>query len=66
MELRPIKTELDYQNALKEIEKLFDVEPNSAEFDRLDILATLVEVYEQKHFPIEAPDAISARDERKD
>lgn len=60
MELRPIKTELDYQNALKEIEQLFDVEPNSVECDRLDILATLVEAYEQKHYPIEAPDAISA------
>ena len=60
MELRPIKTELDYQNALKEIEQLFDVEPNSAECDRLDVLATLVEAYEQKHYPIEAPDAISA------
>ena len=60
MELRPIKTELDYQNALKEIEQLFDVEPNSAECDRLDILATLVEAYEQKHYPIEAPDPISA------
>lgn len=60
MELRPIKTESDYQNALKEIEQLFDVEPNSVEYDRLDILATLVEAYEQKHYPIEAPDAISA------
>lgn len=60
MELRLIKTKLDYQNALKEIEQLFDVEPNSAECDRLDILATLVEAYEQKHYPIEAPDAISA------
>ena len=60
MELRPIKTELDYQNALKEIEQLFDVKPNSAECDRLDILATLVEAYEQKHYSIEAPDAISA------
>ncbi|MEM7592740.1 MAG: transcriptional regulator [Cyanobacteria bacterium P01_A01_bin.83] len=68
MELRPIKTELDYQNALKEIEQLFDVEPNSAECVakpchkayRLDILATLVEAYEQKHYPIEAPDPISA------
>lgn len=60
MELRPIKTELDYQNALKEIEQLFDVEPNSAECDRLDILVTLVEAYEQKHYPIESPDAISA------
>ncbi|MDJ0634076.1 MAG: transcriptional regulator [Xenococcaceae cyanobacterium MO_188.B29] len=60
MELRPIKTELDYQNALKEIEKLFHAEPNSPECDRLDILTTLVEAYEQKHYPIEAPDAISA------
>ncbi len=60
MELRPIKTELDYQNALKEIEQLIDVETNSAKCDRLDILATLVEAYEQKHYPIEAPDAISA------
>ncbi|NET60942.1 MAG: transcriptional regulator [Symploca sp. SIO2E6] len=60
MELHPIKTELDYQNALKEIEQLFDVEPNSSLSDRLYILATLVEAYEQKHHPIEDPDAISA------
>jgi HTH-type transcriptional regulator / antitoxin HigA len=60
MELRPIKTELDYQNALQEIETLFDAEPNSPECDRLDILTTLVEAYEQKYYPIEAPDAISA------
>jgi HTH-type transcriptional regulator / antitoxin HigA len=60
MELRPIKTESDYQNALREIETLFDAEPNSPECDRLDILTTLVEAYEQKHYPIEAPDAISA------
>lgn len=60
MELRPIKTELDYQNALKEIEQLFDVELNLVECDRLDILATLVEAYEQKHYPVEAPDPISA------
>ncbi|MEM8672535.1 MAG: transcriptional regulator [Cyanobacteria bacterium P01_G01_bin.67] len=60
MELCPIDTELDYRNALKEIEQLFDVKPNSVECDRLDILATLVEAYEQKHYPIEAPDAISA------
>ena len=67
MELRPIKTESDYQNALQEIEKLFDAEPNSPQCglseaealrDRLDILTTLVEAYEQKHYPMEAPDAI--------
>ena len=60
MELRPIKTESDYQNALQEIERLFEAEPNSPECDRLDILTTLVEAYEQKHYPIETPDAISA------
>ena len=60
MELRPIKTESDYQNALQEIERLFDARPNSQKYDRLDILTTLVEAYEQKHYPIEAPDAISA------
>ncbi len=60
MKLHPIKTELDYQNALQEIEQLFDAEPNSPECDRLDILTTLVEAYEQKHFPIEAPDPIEA------
>ncbi len=60
MKLRPIKTELDYQNALKQIEKLFDAEPNSPEYDYLDILTTLVEVYEQKNHHIEAPEPISA------
>lgn len=60
MKLCPIKTELDYQNALQEIEKLFDAEPNSLECDYLDILTALVEAYEQKHYPIEAPDAIAA------
>lgn len=60
MELRPIKTESDYQNALTEIERLFDVEPLSPELDRLDILTTLVSAYEQQHYPIDAPDPISA------
>ena len=60
MELRPIKTESDYQNALKEIERLFDAEPLSPQCDRLDILTTLVEAYERQHYPIDAPDAISA------
>ncbi len=60
MELRPIKTESDYHNALKEIARLFDAAPNSSEYDYLDILTTLVEAYERKHYPIEVPDAISA------
>lgn len=60
MELRPIKTESDYDNALQEIDRLFKAEPNSPECERLDILITLVEAYEQQHYPIEAPDAIEA------
>ena len=58
MELCPIQTESDYQNALTEIEKLFDAEPGSPELDCLDILTTLVETYEQQHYPIDAPDPI--------
>ncbi|MEN9564903.1 MAG: hypothetical protein RLZZ69_99 [Cyanobacteriota bacterium] len=60
MELRPIRTESDYRTALEEIEKLFDAEINSPECDRLEILTTLVEVYEQQHYPIETPDPIEA------
>jgi HTH-type transcriptional regulator / antitoxin HigA len=60
MELRPIRTETDYQEALQEIELLFDAPPNTPECDRLDILATLVEAYEEKHFAIELPDPIEA------
>ena len=60
MELRPIRTETDYQEALQEIELLFDATPNTPEYDRLDILSTLVEAYEKKHIPIEIPDPIEA------
>jgi HTH-type transcriptional regulator / antitoxin HigA len=60
MELLPIKTEADYQKALEEIEALFDAAPNTTEFDRLDILSTLVEAYEKKHYPIDLPDPIAA------
>lgn len=60
MELRPIKTETDYQEALREIELLFDAAPNTPESDRLDVLSTLVEAYEKTHFPIEIPDPIEA------
>ncbi len=60
MELRPIKTETDYQEALQEIEVLFNAAPNTLEYDRLDVLSTLVEAYEKVHFPIEIPDPIEA------
>lgn len=60
MEIKPIKTEKDHQAALKEIEQLMDAELNTPEGDRLDILATLVKSYEEKHYPIENPDPIEA------
>jgi HTH-type transcriptional regulator / antitoxin HigA len=60
MELRPIRTETDYQEALQEIELLFNATPNTPECDRLDVLSTLVEAYEKKHIPIEIPDPIEA------
>ncbi len=60
MEVFPIRTESDYQAALKEIEALFDAAPNTPEYDRLDILSTLAENYEKVHFPIEPPDPIEA------
>lgn len=60
MELRPIRTEADYQQVLQEIELLFDAVPNTPECDRLDILSTLAESYERLHFPIELPDPIEA------
>jgi HTH-type transcriptional regulator / antitoxin HigA len=60
MEIRPIRTQADYQKALQEIELLFDAAENTLEHDRLDILSTLVEAYEKTHFPIELPDPIEA------
>jgi HTH-type transcriptional regulator / antitoxin HigA len=60
MELRPIRTEADYQAALKEVESLFHALPNTPEYDQLDLLSTLVEAYEKVHHPIEAPDPIEA------
>lgn len=60
MDISPIKTEIDYQTTLKEIELLMAAEANSPAGDRLDILVTLVEAYERKHYPIGFPDPIDA------
>ena len=56
MKIKPIRSEADYQAALKEIEKLFKSQPGTAEGDRMDVLVTLVEAYEARHFPIPEPD----------
>jgi HTH-type transcriptional regulator/antitoxin HigA len=60
MDIKPIKTEKDYNAALKEIENLFEAEPGTEEADRLEILSTLVEAYEDEHYDIPAPDPIEA------
>jgi HTH-type transcriptional regulator/antitoxin HigA len=60
MEIRPIRTEADYEAALAEIERLFDAAPNTPENDRLDVFTTLVEAYEARHYPIPEPDPVEA------
>lgn len=55
-----LKTESDYNDALRRIEELFESEPGTPEADELELLAALVELYEEEHFPIEAPDPVSA------
>lgn len=60
MEIRPIKTEADYEAALQEIESLMTAEPHAPEGDRLEVLVTLVEAYEAKHFPLDLPDPVEA------
>ena len=60
MEIRPIKTEADYQAAMEEIGRLFDAAPDTPEGDRLEVLTTLVEAYEEKHFAIPLPDPVEA------
>jgi len=62
MNLRPIRTESDYQTALKEASYFFDQEPEpgSEDGDRFEILLALIEAYEARHFPIDPPDPIDA------
>jgi len=60
MNIVPLKTNKDYENALKRMELLFDAPAGTPESDEADILALVIDDYERKHFPIEAPDPIEA------
>ncbi|MBY0354274.1 MAG: transcriptional regulator [Rickettsiales bacterium] len=60
MDIKPIKTNNDHAKALKRIEALMNAKANTPQGDELDILVTLVEAYEAKHYTIEAPDPIAA------
>lgn len=60
MTIKPIKTEADYRDALKRMETIFDAAMGTPESDEADVLALLIDEYEKKHYPIEAPDPIEA------
>lgn len=60
MQLKPIKTNADHEAALLEIERLWNAEDGTADADRLEILTTLVEAYEEANFPMDLPDPIEA------
>ena len=62
MEVKAIRTEADYLAALEQVSVLIDLDPSpdSPEGDRLDVLGTLVQAYEARHYPIDPPDPIEA------
>jgi len=60
MDIKPIKTDADYRAALEEIETLMMAAPDSSEGEKLDVLVTLVEAYEAKHYPLDLPDPVEA------
>jgi HTH-type transcriptional regulator/antitoxin HigA len=60
MNIRPIKTEQDYNFSINRIEELWGAQKDTSEGDELDLLVTLVESYEMKHYPIAPPDPVDA------
>ncbi len=60
MDITPIKTQRDYRRALKEVEGLMTAKRSTPEGDRLDVLVTLIEAWEAKHFPLDLPDPVEA------
>ena len=60
MEIKVIKTELDYNQALKRLEEIFHAPEKTPEGDEAEILSILIEKYEDEHYPIDAPDPIEA------
>jgi HTH-type transcriptional regulator / antitoxin HigA len=60
MEIKPVRTAKDHKTALVEVERLWNAKPGTAEHDRLDVLVTLIEAYEEKHHAIPPPDPVDA------
>ncbi len=59
-EIKPIRTEADYETALAEVERLWGSRSGTPKGDRLDVLATLIAAYEDRHFPFTTPDPVEA------
>src|SRR5260370_11278135 len=59
-ELKPIRTKADYKAALAEVERLWGTKSGTTKGDRLDVLATLIDAYEARHYPMDPPDPIEA------
>jgi len=57
--IKPIRTEKDYEAALRDVERLWGAKNGTPEGDRLDVLATLIESYADKHYPMGPPDPIA-------
>src|SRR5690606_11712081 len=60
MDIKPIRTDADYRAALKEVERLMRAEANTPDGEKLDVLVTLIEAYEAKHFALGLPDPVEA------
>ncbi len=60
MDIKPIRTENEYKDALAQIDAIFDAQPGTPEGDLLEVLTILVEAYEEEHYPIAPPDPIEA------
>lgn len=60
MRLKLLKTEQDYELALKRLEHIFDAEPDTPEGDEAEVLSILIEKYEDEHYPIESPEPLEA------
>jgi HTH-type transcriptional regulator/antitoxin HigA len=66
MEIKPIRTDADHAAALRRIDSIMDALPGTPEGDELDVLATLVQAYEDRRFPIDDPDPLAAIEFRMD
>jgi HTH-type transcriptional regulator/antitoxin HigA len=58
MDIKPIKNSTDYEDTLKRVDELMDAEADTPEGDELEVLALMVDAYEETHYPIDAPDPI--------